>query len=152
MLGISFFGTLSFLVPAGILVAFLLARRRGFRAMLFFGAAGLGAWGLNTAVKLACARQRPRLWESVSPEQDFSFPSGHAMTTMAIALALVYLTPPRQRGWAALAAALIVVPIGVSRVYLGVHYPTDVLGGWCFGAALVPALAATLKPAAAGGA
>jgi len=76
------------------------------------------------------------LWESIAPEITYSFPSAHAMGSMALACVLVLLAwPSRWRWWVAVPAALFVLGVGLSRVYLGVHYPSDILAGWA--AALV---------------
>ena len=71
------------------------------------------------------------LWESIVPEHNYSFPSGHAMGSMTLACVLVLLAWRTRARWAVLcAAAVFVVLVGMSRVYLGVHYPSDILAGW----------------------
>ena len=100
-------------------------------AAVFFALAGIGSWGLDVAAKLIFGRARPALWTSPSPEFDYSFPSGHAMVSMTIAAALVILAWPTRLRWPALLAAIpCVLVIGLSRLYLGVHYPSDILAGW----------------------
>lgn len=103
--------------------------RRGDAA--FFFASVVGAGLLNLAAKAFFGRVRPSLWQSIAPETSASFPSGHAMGTMAMAAALVVLCWPTRARWLVLVAATIfVVAVGVSRLYLGVHFPSDVLAGW----------------------
>jgi membrane-associated phospholipid phosphatase len=144
MIDVSFLGTTGFLIPACTLLTLLLAWRRGWRPALFFALAGAGSWGLNLWIKSLVQRPRPALWLSPHPEPDWSFPSGHAMTTSAIALAVVFVTPPRWRPLVLAAALLVVTGIGFSRLYLEVHFPTDVLAGWCAGTAWSLGLAGLL--------
>lgn len=132
MLTFSAFGSppLMMVLCAAVLGALLLLRRRG-DALFFFLAIG-GAGLLNLAAKLFFGRARPDLWVSIDPRADFSFPSGHAMGTTAVFVALVFLVWEHRARWAfAVVCALLVFCVGLSRVYLGVHYPSDVLSGWC---------------------
>lgn len=115
-----------FLAVVGALLA---RRRRGDAA--FFAVAVAGAMALDFAAKVLFGRARPDLWLSLAPESDYSFPSGHAMGSMALVAALVVLTWATRWRWAVLAAGgLFVGLVGLSRLYLGVHYPSDVLAGW----------------------
>lgn len=111
-------------------LAFLLWRRRRGDAV-FFALGVAGAMALNFVAKLVFGRARPDLWVSLAPELDYSFPSGHAMGAMAVVAALVALT--WRTGWrwpVLLGGGLFVALVGLSRLYLGVHYPSDVLTGW----------------------
>ncbi|MFD2271524.1 phosphatase PAP2 family protein [Undibacterium arcticum] len=77
------------------------------------------------------ARGRPDFWISLLPETTFSFPSGHAMHSMAVVAALVALTwHSRWRWLVALIGVCFVFLVGLSRIYLGVHFPSDILAGW----------------------
>jgi undecaprenyl-diphosphatase len=118
-------------VPFDIALVVVLAIRQRMREGLFAGLALGGSALLNLATKQVFARERPSLWESIAPESTFSFPSGHAMGSMTLAwvcLLLAWRTPWR---WPVLVAAvLFTVMVGLSRVYLGVHYPSDILAGW----------------------
>jgi membrane-associated phospholipid phosphatase len=97
----------------------------------------LGAEVLQHAIKALIQRPRP-LVPRLEHVAGSSFPSGHATESTAVALALVLLVgrrPRRERIAAALTATLLVAAIAASRVYLGVHYPTDVAAGITLGAA-----------------
>jgi undecaprenyl-diphosphatase len=88
----------------------------------------------------------------VTSAHGFSFPSGHAAATAAIAAVLVFYFA-RSRSWpgralVAAGGALLPALIGASRVYLGVHYPTDVIAGWLIGATVaVTTLLLVFRPA-----
>jgi undecaprenyl-diphosphatase len=118
-------------VPFDIAFVLLLAALRRRREGLFAGIALAGSALLNLGTKQLVARARPSLWESIAPEGSFSFPSGHAMGSMTLAMVLILLAwRTRWRLWVALPMVGFVVLVGLSRVYLGVHYPSDILAGW----------------------
>jgi membrane-associated phospholipid phosphatase len=91
-------------------------------------------------VKVLVERPRPPEADALTQASGFSFPSGHAATAVAvyavIALLLARGCCGRRRVALLLAGGLVVLGVGASRVYLGVHYPTDVLAGWLTGATL----------------
>lgn len=95
---------------------------------------------LNFALKHAFARPRPDLFEEIATLHTYSFPSGHAMAAASIygmvAIVAARLAP-KLRGWIAAAAVLLIFFIGLSRIYLGVHWVTDVLAGYAAGAVLL---------------
>ena len=96
---------------------------------------------LTQVIKPLVARPRPALWASIRPEHTLSFPSGHAMDTAALALALVCLCwGSRRRGWVVVLAPVFSLAVGWARVYLGVHNPSDVLAGWAAAVAWVAAV------------
>lgn len=125
-------------VPFDLLLVAGLAWAKRFRQSVFAAVSLGGSALLNLATKQLFARERPSLWESIAPESTFSFPSGHAMGSMTLAMVLVLLawrTP--LRWWVAGAMAVFVPMVGLSRIYLGVHYPSDILAGWAAAAAWV---------------
>lgn len=91
-----------------------------------------GAAGLVFAIKLLIERPRPQLWSDLlMHETGFSFISGHATMTMALALALIATLWYTRWRWLTIGlGALYVLYVGFTRLYLGVHYPTDIIGGW----------------------
>jgi membrane-associated phospholipid phosphatase len=116
------------MIAAGVLTTAALAylgRRR--TAWLFALGVG-GSMLLTQVIKHVATRPRPTLWVSLRPEHTFSFPSGHAMDTAALAAALFFVLPRHRRAWAL--APLFALSVGWARMYLGVHFPSDVLAGW----------------------
>ncbi len=134
---ISQLGTPVFLLAVGLAVAIFFFRRYGRRreAVAMLLAMGLAAL-LNQLSKFGFHRPRPHLWNTSIQLHSYSFPSGHAMGSMAVygsaALLLSYAFP-RHRWAFRLIAAMLVLLIGLSRIYLGVHWPTDVLAGFAAG-------------------
>lgn len=125
-------------VPIDIALVLVLLVVQRWREALFTGCAFAGSALLNLATKHAFQRDRPSLWESVAPESTFSFPSGHAMGSMTLAMTVVLLAWHTRWRWpAVIAAGLFVLLVGLSRIYLGVHYPSDIIGGWAAGMAWV---------------
>lgn len=107
-------------------------------AALFFGVGVAGAASLNVGLKLIFARPRPELWPRLVPEADASFPSGHAMYSAALVSALIVLAWRTPYRWLALGLGVpFTLLVGLSRLYLGLHFPTDVLAGWLSGVAWV---------------
>lgn len=128
-----------------LLLAGLLWRRGRGRAAVLIGASVLGSALFNTVLKLLFRRSRPDFWRHLVVENSWSFPSGHAMALASLALAGVVLTWRTRRRWPVVAvAAVYVTVVGLSRMYLGVHYPSDVLAGWCVAAAWVAVVTTVL--------
>jgi undecaprenyl-diphosphatase len=105
---------------------------------------------VNFALKQTFQRPRPSLFHEIATLHSYSFPSGHAMASAAVygsvAAVLARAYPARRRAILA-GACVLVLLIGLSRVYLGVHWITDVVAGWAAGAFI--ALAASVPPSAA---
>lgn len=126
------------LVTAATLGFLLLMRHPRLAGVLLGSVAG--GMALSMVLKLGFDRQRPDLVPHVVPTHTASFPSGHAMLSAIVWLtmaALVARAVPLRRGRAYVVGVGIFVAllVGCSRVYLGVHWPTDVLAGWAMGAA-----------------
>ncbi|MAM60675.1 phosphatase PAP2 family protein [Maritimibacter sp. UBA3975] len=126
------------LVTVAALVHLVLRGRRG--AALFLAIAVLGGRALSHVAKAGFDRPRPDLVPHGVEVATASFPSGHSMmaavTYLTLAVMLARLEGRRSiRAFYAVAAVLLTLSVGVSRVYLGVHWPSDVLAGWTLGAA-----------------
>jgi membrane-associated phospholipid phosphatase len=122
-----------------LVIGVILRRETGtWRPLLVLLAIAVGAIELERLIKLIVARPRPPVAWRVFHENGWSFPSGHATHSAAVYGSVAYLTthvrPLGRRARAAVWATAIgaCVLIGVSRVYLGAHWPTDVIGGWIF--------------------
>lgn len=123
-----------------LLAVALWAKRYRDHALLIMAGVG-GASVLSLVLKAFFARARPELWPSLVIETSFSFPSGHAMASSALAASIVaVLWFTRWRSLAILIGALYVLVIGFTRLYLGVHYPSDIVAGWFVSAAWVAAV------------
>jgi undecaprenyl-diphosphatase len=138
------------LAVAVVAVLALAAARHG-AAAGFVALSALAGVAVTEAVKVLVGRTRPPGAGQYEPDLDKSFPSGHASSGIylyvALGLALVHLG--RARGWRWLAAigwALVVAgpALGLTRLVLGVHWPTDVVAGWAFGSAAALASALLL--------
>lgn len=118
-------------VPFDIALILVLAWRRRMREGMFAGVAIVGSALLNLSTKQFFARDRPTLWESIAPETTYSFPSGHAMGSATLAWVLLLLAWRTRWRWpVAIAMIAFAAMVAFSRVYLGVHYPSDILAGW----------------------
>lgn len=128
---VTFFGSGGLMALLGAALAIFLASRKQPSRALFVAVAVVGAGAIDLLAKVIFSRARPQLWVSSIQEVGYSFPSGHAMGSMAMVAALVVLAHrTRWRWWTLVVGALFVALIGATRVYLGVHYPSDVLAGW----------------------
>jgi membrane-associated phospholipid phosphatase len=145
MLAFSRMGSAPSLATVNILIFLIFALRRHWAKAFFWGMAVGGAAILNVAAKHVFLRSRPDLWVSIAPESTYSFPSGHAMQSMAVVAALVVLGwRHRWIGWGIAIGGLFVLLVGLSRIYLGVHYPSDILAGWSASLAWVLGLSVVL--------
>lgn len=130
----SFFGSVLFLscASAALCIVFLVVRWR--RAAAWLAVDMVGAAVLDVALKYAFHRPRPTAFFGVAPH-SYSFPSGHALGSLCFYAVLAGLLATRlpkgaARAFVWVAAVVIVAVIGFSRIYLGVHYPTDVIAGY----------------------
>ncbi|GAA5514577.1 hypothetical protein Dcar01_03333 [Deinococcus carri] len=139
-------GGVTVIAPVSALILLGLWLRR--RSLALFWAVGVaGAALLDLVMKLIFHRPRPELWPRLVQENDFGFPSGHSMYSAAFVTALILLTWRTPLRWLVLVLGVLFSgAVGFSRLYLGVHYPTDVLAGWLSGLAWVLGVYSVLRP------
>lgn len=127
---VTWLGAIFVLLPAALALAWWQRQRGQGRAALLLPSAVAGAWALAHLGKVLIERPRPDLFPAViAMPADPSFPSAHAMQITAFALAWL-LAPDQRRGWAQIiAAAILALLVAISRLYLQVHFPSDVLMG-----------------------
>jgi membrane-associated phospholipid phosphatase len=131
-LALSFIGSVYVLTPLLVLI-FALLWRVSQRSAIFFVLGFVGAVALNYGAKAFFGRLRPDLFPQVTSETSFSFPSGHAMGSTAFFLSLYFVVrqlAPKWQWLAGLVGFLLALGISLSRPYLQVHYPSDILAGW----------------------
>ncbi|WP_375402097.1 phosphatase PAP2 family protein [uncultured Sphingomonas sp.] len=122
-----------------VAVAGLLVVRRLYRSALMIVLASWSGGQVVALVKQQVGRARPDIVPRLVDVRELSFPSGHAASSAVVYLTLAALgaqtvREPRVRTYLLACAVILVGTIGISRVYLGVHWPSDVLAGWSFGA------------------
>jgi len=136
---ISFLGSPLVMTSIGVLVAAILALHRRWFILVGWAAAFAGAGVLDTLLKHIIRRPRPLYAAGILHDYSFSFPSGHAMGSlvgygMLAYLAVVFFAVDwKARLAVVLVASVLILSIGVSRLYLGVHYFSDVVGGYAAG-------------------
>jgi undecaprenyl-diphosphatase len=148
MLDVSLLASRQLLVPTTILILIILAALKDKSGLLFFACVMIGEIILETSSKDLFHRVRPESFFNVPLPHSYSYPSGHALGSICFYGALVWVGSryfAANKKWIAyFCAALIIGLIGFSRIYLGVHYPTDVIGGYLLGAAWLTLLANAL--------
>ncbi len=127
VLGLTVFAVAGFLLLQGL-----------WRRALFVTIASLGGWFINEALKELFQRARPDIVPHLREVMTMSFPSGHAMQSAVVYLTLgalsMHIAQRRLTKFFCMSVAMLATAlVGASRVYLGVHYPTDVLAGWLIG-------------------
>ena len=142
----SLYGGPAVLVPAGLVAAVAFLGKGWRRGALLVGVTLAGAGLLNWLLKFSFARVRPASFFDYPLPGSPSFPSGHALYAVSVFGGLAVLLTARVRNlllqlaiW--FVAVSLILLVGLSRVYLGVHYPSDVLAGYAIGAIWVTAVA-----------
>ena len=138
MIAASWAGSGLVLWPLGALIVLLLARAGREREGALFAVAVVGANLISESLKLFFHRVRPEPWFGYPLPSSYSFPSGHAFVSFCFCLCLAEVVvrdewPAARKAAVWGAAVACTLTIGLSRVYLGVHYPTDVLAGFAAG-------------------
>jgi undecaprenyl-diphosphatase len=141
MEGLSIIGSGLFEFPFAILLLIALTARKRAADARWYGAAVLSGWALYAFAKLLVHRPRPHVISRLIHEAGwYSYPSGHAMLApLVLGLGIIAWTarwssPAARRAFLAF-APILALAVGLSRVYLGVHYPSDVIGGLLLGTA-----------------
>jgi membrane-associated phospholipid phosphatase len=140
VLGITTLGATQVILVVTAIGLAALATMRHWRGFMTLALSVAATELVVEVVKVLVERQRPPAEDALTQASGFSFPSGHAATAVAVYAVLALLLGrrccDRTRIVLAVAGGLVVLAIGASRVYLGVHYPTDVVAGWLTGATL----------------
>ncbi len=125
------FGSVWTVLPIFSAIALILLWGKQWRSLAYLLTTGLGSVIINRTLKELIHRVRPHLWESKSPEFYYAFPSGHAMTTMTLVVVMLILTKGHPWRWLfLLLGSLYILVIAWTRLYLGVHFPSDIIAGW----------------------
>ncbi len=140
MTDISSLGSVSVIVVVTVFAAGCLLLKRSFKMLRVILFAAIGGGVLDLLLKEIFSRPRPEIVPHLVNAEFWSFPSGHSVMSAAVYLSLAAIAAPVQTGsnirrFIPISAVVIVLLIGISRIYLGVHYPTDVLAGWLLGTA-----------------
>jgi undecaprenyl-diphosphatase len=146
---LTWLGSTAVIIPAGLATGlYLLLRRRDWRPLALLTVAVAGAVGLYDIVKALVGRPRPPAAIWIGHYTGAAFPSGHATQSAAfyamLAIVLGAGLSMRRRAILWVAAALVVLVVGASRIYLGAHWLTDVLAGYALGASWVAIVVALL--------
>lgn len=133
-------------VVAAVLVAVLLLRRLWTAAAVIVIVYGIGYYWASIAQEVVRRIRPPQAAALIPVPQAFSFPSGHSITAMLLYGAIGFLVwRASRRTWLRIlgvaVCVLLIVFVGFTRVYLGVHWPSDVLGAWLLGGAWLAAIA-----------
>jgi undecaprenyl-diphosphatase len=126
-------GTQRYIIVA--VLAVVLGWWRGWRTGAALALSSLLSSFASDIMKAAFARPRPSLVPHLDSVNNLSFPSGHATSAMAVYLFVALVVPPEQRARWMIPMMILAIATGISRMMLGVHFPSDVIGGWMLGAA-----------------
>jgi len=141
------FGSFWTVLPILSAIAIILIWQKHWRSLVYLLITALGSTFINRTAKELWHRLRPDLWKSLAPELDFAFPSGHAMTSTTLAIILLVLAWRSSWRWVALVfGVLYVLTIAWTRLYLGVHFPSDIVAGWMVAIAWGTGVSMIIKP------
>lgn len=147
MRGFTFMGSPFAVIPLAAAIIVWAVRKKETRAAVAFVVVLVMTEVLNVVLKRTFERPRPTLFQEIETLHSYSFPSGHAMAAAAVygmmGVVIARLAPTHRRPLV-VALPILVVMIGISRIYLGVHWPSDVLAGFAAGAFIVLAGALAL--------
>ena len=134
-LTITKFGSTIYLIVIGCIAGLAFVVLRWFRPLLLFVLTMAGQAALHHGFKYLFARPRPPSLIQYANIESFSFPSGHAISSLCLYSAIAWILSNRTENTAAkagiwIAAAILIFLIGLSRVYIGIHYPSDLIAGF----------------------
>ncbi|MEH1950055.1 MAG: phosphatase PAP2 family protein [Nostoc sp.] len=128
-------------------IALILLLKKRWRSLAYLLTASAGSVIINRIAKQLMHRVRPQLWESIAPESSFAFPSAHAMTSVTLVAILLFLTWATSWRWLVLIfGSLYIIAIAWCRLYLGVHFPSDILAGWMVALGWTIGVSIVIKP------
>jgi membrane-associated phospholipid phosphatase len=134
-------------VPILSAIALILLLQKRWRSLAYLLTALLGSIIITRTAKELMHRVRPQLWQSIAPESSFAFPSGHAMTSITLVAILLFLTWASSWRWLVLIfGSLYIIAMAWCRLYLGVHFPSDILAGWMVALAWTIGVSLIIKP------
>lgn len=146
---VSFVGSSAVIVPALLVALLWLVRHEHRRLALFLVVTSIGGTLVSTFVKVIVGRPRPELDEPLATAFGKSFPSGHSMGSLvcfgALVVVFLPLVPIGRRRTALVGTAGLVLAVGLSRLVLGVHFLSDVLGGYVLGLAWLTGMVALFE-------
>jgi membrane-associated phospholipid phosphatase len=147
---VTWLGNLPTLIAVTVLAIAILWRRRQQTDAVFVALAFVGAQVLSNGMKLGFRRERPFFPDPLATESTYSFPSGHALLSLAVYGSIALVLARHASSLAARAsilgsAAVLVAAIGFSRLYLGVHFLSDVVAGYAAGTAWLALLYIALE-------
>lgn len=134
---VTYFGSVYFFLPIGLIIFVLMLKNKNIKGILLLILSTLGSYGLNFILKNIFLRIRPLNYFLIE-QGGYSFPSGHAMVSLTFYTTMTYLLTNKIEKREVKAILwfinfIIIFLIGFSRIYLGVHWPTDVLMGFAIG-------------------
>lgn len=134
-------GEFAVVAPFALVAVAVLVWRRRYQQLAFFVLSLIVTITANYGLKLAFHRLRPMLWTDTT-NYDYSFPSGHSTASFTLAVLCIALVWNTRWRWPMLIlASVYTIAVGFSRMYLGVHYPTDVVGAWLASSAIICGIA-----------
>ena len=136
MIGITFLGEPLVLMILSVGFSIILLLQRKWFSVVTLSILTAGGVELNFLLKDLFARTRPDLWDRILDVRQYSFPSGHAMISLIVYGFIGYWISTHHRRWRNLVISIVTVlilAIGISRLYLGVHWPTDIVAGYAAG-------------------
>ena len=136
MLFITYLGNPNVVVVLVTIIMIVFLWRKYYQEAKIFAVDCAGGVILSYELKTFFSKTRPQLWDSPLNEVSYSYPSGHALGSAVLYVFLGYVLANRYPKFAPLiytCATLLILLIGFSRLYLGVHWPTDIIGGYCIG-------------------